>query len=155
MKSKAIGLFVMGMALLCLTVLVVDATISAILMGGRVNVTEMVGTVQYTSNPYSSWTSTLDIQSGAVWRARVENLTVDYTGDMNITWTLYDAGVDGLIGTGDDSVIPSAGFVQTEAMSANVPNTIVSSIDGFNPYNWGQWTSSQMVVYIQTEVTEG
>ena len=153
-KTRAISTILTVLAALGLTLLVADAAISSILMGGKVTVTEMTGSVEYTSNPFTVWASSINIQGGATWNTRIHDLTMDYAGDVNVTWTLYDAGPDGNIGTMDDSIIPGASFMQTRTVAANVPQNVASSSDGFNPYNWGQWTSSPVVVYVQAEVKE-
>jgi hypothetical protein len=90
----------------------------------------------------------LNIQSGANWRGRIENLTMDYTGNVNITWTLYNARGDNITGTGDDSIVPGVTLTQPIVVVANTPMNVTASSNGFNPYNWGQWTSSPMVVYV-------
>jgi hypothetical protein len=100
-----------------------------------VTVSELAGNVQYTSNPFTDWTGTLNIQSGANLRGRIETLTMDYTGNVDITWTLYNAGVDNIIGTGDDSIVPGVTLTQPIVVVANTPMNVTASSDGFNPYN--------------------
>ncbi|MCK4434507.1 hypothetical protein KAU92_03370 [Candidatus Bathyarchaeota archaeon] len=53
LKSK-MGFAVIILTIAGLSVMFADATISSILMGGKVTVSDLAGNMQYTSNPFST-----------------------------------------------------------------------------------------------------
>jgi len=152
-NKRKIGAIIIVIGIVGTLISVASPAINQILRGGKVAVTEVAGTIEYTSNPFSTWTTTLSIQSGAEWRARVRGLSMAYNGGINLTWALYNVGADGLIGTGDDTLVAGTTFIQTITVVSGVPQNVTASSDGFNPYNWGQWPAVNDL-YVQTTVTE-
>lgn len=152
--NRKIGLGLAVLALICLSLCIVDAAIDAILYGGKVHITELAGQIEYMTSPFVDWVTTLNTQAGSEWRGRVRNIQMDYAGEINITWSLWDCGPDDTIGTMDDTAIPGATFRQTIVVSPQIPQNVTASSDGFNPYNWGQWTGGEMTVYIQAHISE-
>jgi len=145
-KSKAQREFVVVtlIALIAIALIIaIYATLLGTFQGGNVGVVAVNGEVQY-SLDNSTWSTELsNLPITDPWWARFNKTATGYTGNVSVTWELYNSSA--LIHT-----VTTTSF----SMNGSIVQQIYASSDGLQPtnYNWGQNTTVAETYYVKATI---
>jgi hypothetical protein len=125
-------------------VIAVYATLLGTFQGGNVEVVSVQGSVQYSLDNSTGWTTTLsNLPISDPWYTRFDKTADGYTGNVQVTWELYNSSA--LVHT-----------VTTTSFSLNGSQVqqIYASSTGLQPinYNWGQNTTVAETYYVKVTI---
>lgn len=144
-KSQREFVVVTLIALISIALIIaVYATLLGTFQGGNVTVVAVNGEVQYSLDNSTGWTTSLsNLPITDPWYARFNKTASGYTGDVSVTWELYNSSA--LIYT-----------VTTTSFSLNGSQVqqIYASSDGSQStnYNWGQNTTVADTYYVKVTI---
>lgn len=146
-KSKAQREFVVVtlIALISIALIIaVYATLLGTFQGGNVGVVAVNGEVQYSLDNSTGWsTSISNLPITDPWYTRFNKTATGYTGNVTVTWELYNS-----------SVVVHTVTTTSFSMNGSIVQQIYASSDGLQAtnYNWGQNTSAADTYYVKATI---
>jgi len=125
------------------TVIVVYAALLGTFQGGNVTVVSVNGEVQYSLNNSTGWTTSLsNVPVNGEWYARFNKTASGYTGNVQVTWELWNASLVYTVTTTSFS------------LNGSIVQQIYASSTGSQTtnYNWGQKCTVTGTYYIKVTI---